>query len=214
MDRLIELVRAHVYVGLFATAFIDATGVPFPGRLLIIAMGAFAAGADVNVAAMIAAAALGAIAGDHLWYFAGRLRGEQILGLYCRVLPRTQHCVSRAREYIARFGALAFVVGRFVGGVRILAAPVASAGGVGYGKFLAFDVGGALLWSSAFTLLGYAVGAQAPALLGRYGFTGQLVIGAVVTAAALGFAWLVRRLSRSPRGAPRPARGRRPRRAA
>src|ERR671913_50411 len=139
MDRLLELVRAHVYVGLFVTALIDATGVPFPGRLLIITMGAFAAGADVSVAAMIAAAALGAIVGDHLWYFAGRMRGEQMLGLYCRALPRTQHCVRRAREYITRFGALAFVIGRFVGGVRILAAPVAAAGGVGYGKFLAFD---------------------------------------------------------------------------
>lgn len=214
MDRLLELVRAHLYLGLFLIALIDATGIPFPGRLLIITMGAFAAGADVSVVVMIGAAALGAIVGDHLWYLAGRVRGEQMLGFYCRVLPRTRHCVSRARAYITRFGALAFVVGRFVGGVRILAAPVASAGGVGYGKFLVFDVAGALLWSATFTLLGYAVGAQAPALMERYGVAGQLVIGAGATAAALGVAWLVRRVSRSPRGAPRPARGRRPRRAA
>jgi membrane protein DedA with SNARE-associated domain len=45
-------------------------------------------------------------------------------------------------------------------GTRILAAPVASAGGVGYAKFLVFDVAGALLWSGTFTLLGYALGAQ------------------------------------------------------
>ena len=61
-----------VYVGLFLAALIDATGVPFPGRALLVAAGAATARDWGQVALMTAAGALGAVGGDHLWYAAGR----------------------------------------------------------------------------------------------------------------------------------------------
>lgn len=213
MESLLGFIRAHAYAGIFLATLIDGTALPFPGRLLLVATGALAATADLNVLVVILLGAAGALAGDHVWYVAGITHGERVLGLYCRVAPRTRRCVDRARDYIARYGGLVFVVGRFVAGVRILAAPVAASAGIGYGRFLAFDLVGALGWSATFVLLGFAVGAQAPTLMERLGVGGSLAIGLAVTVGIAVFSLVARRLSRSPRGAPRPARGRRPRRA-
>ena len=214
MERVLDLVRSHVHAGIFLVTLIDATGIPFPGRAVLIMIGVFVASADVHLAGVILAAALGALGGDHIWYLGGRLRGERMLAFFCRALPGMDDCAERARGYVTRYGALSFVVGRFVGGVRMLVAPVASAYGIGYVRFLAFDFAGSVLWAATFILLGYVAGAQAPALVERYGIAGQLVLGALVTGVGLVAMWLVRRFSRSPRDVLRRARGRRPRRVA
>ena len=209
MDALWGFLREHIYVGVLIATAIDATALPFPGRVLLIAAGALAAQGDVKLWVVIGAGALGAIIGDHLWYFAGRWHGERLLGFYCRAVPRTTRCVARARAYLERFGAFTFIVGRFVAGVRVLAAPVASGAGIGYVKFLVSDLAGAVLWSATFTGLGYVVGVNAPALMERLGLPGQLAVGIGVTAIGLAVIAIVRRFSRSPRDVPRPARDRR-----
>src|SRR5688500_1904303 len=185
MDQLWGFVREHIYLGVLIATAIDATALPIPGRVLLIAAGALAAQGDVNLWGVIAAGALGAILGDHLWYLAGRRHGERLLGFYCRAVPRTKRCVSRAQDYLERFGAFTFVIGRFVAGVRVLAAPVASGAGIGYGKFLITDIAGALIWSTTFVGLGYLLGAKAPALMERLGLPGQLAIGVGVTVIGL-----------------------------
>src|SRR4026208_2494936 len=107
--------RSLVHIGLFLTALIDATGLPFPGRALLVAAGATmatgwgdgptlhpgaAAGAPLaapgapvatgwsDVLTMTLAAALGATSGDHVWYAAGRLgAGDRTTALSRRLSP-------------------------------------------------------------------------------------------------------------------------------
>lgn len=191
MNGILDAVLAHTYAGLLIATIIDATGVPFPGRLLLVAAGAFAAGGDLDLAAVIACGAAGALIGDHLWYLAGRAHGEWLLGFYCRALPGRRRCVDRAHELLARFGALVFVIGRFVGGVRILAAPVAASAGIGYVRFLVFDLAGSLAWSATFVVLGYSVGAQWPRVMERFGVAGGIALAGLVIAggAVTFYAW-------------------------
>ena len=214
MQWLLDFARDHAYVGLFVVAFVDALGVPVPGRLMLIGAGALAAARGLNVGGLVLAATLGALLGDHAWYVAGRYQGDRLLGVYCRLSQRRERCVVRARDLIGRFGGLAFVVGRFVAGVKMLAAPVAAAAGIGYARFLGFDTAGALVWAATFVLLGYVLGAHAPELLAKAGLGGTIAIGLVLTAICAAAVALVGRVSRSARGRPRPARGRRRRSAA
>jgi membrane protein DedA with SNARE-associated domain len=212
-EPVLAFLARYIYVTVLLSMIIDATGVPFPGRVVLVAAGAFAAGGDAHVTLIIALGALGALIGDHLWYIAGRMRGQALLELYCRAFPSRRACSDRAHDYLARFGAYTFTLGRFIAGVRILAAPVAASGGVTYPKFLVADAVGAVLWAGTFTLLGYFVGAGWPRILERVGIAGGIVVGALSVAAVAGVAIAWRRFSRSPRDAPRPARDRRPRRA-
>jgi membrane-associated protein len=192
-----------VYLGLFLAALIDATGFPFPGRALLVAAGAAMAKDWGQVALMTAAGALGASAGDHLWYAAGRLgAADRLTRLYCRLSLASGRCEARAR--FDRFGPLAIVIGRFVAGVRLLAAPMAGGGAISYPRFLFFDLLGAVAWSGLFVSLGYALGVPARALIERHGW-GVLVAFAVLTVAGPGAIILVRlarRRRHGPAGSP------------
>ncbi|HSE03758.1 MAG TPA: DedA family protein [Methylomirabilota bacterium] len=165
-----------VYLGLFLATLIDATGFPFPGRVILVAAGAAMARDWAQVAAMTAAGALGAIIGDHLWYMAGRFgAGARLTALYCKLSLASGRCEARARARFDRFGPLAIVIGRFVAGVRILAAPMAGGGAITYPRFLVVETIGAVAWAGLFVVVGYALGAQWRALFERFG--GSAVVG-------------------------------------
>jgi membrane protein DedA with SNARE-associated domain len=173
----------HVVVAV--ATFIDATGLPFPGRILLVAAGA-SAGDPLRVATLTLAGAVGALVGDHLWYVTGRLGGQRLLRAYCKVSLGSQRCQSRAREYFTRYGALTIVIGRFVAGVRIFAAPLAGTGIISYPRYLLFDTFGALVWAGAFVGLGYLLGDQWRAVVERFGI--GRVIAATILVVLLGMA--------------------------
>jgi membrane protein DedA with SNARE-associated domain len=203
LDALIHD-RSLVHVGLFLAALIDATGLPFPGRALLVAAGATMATGWTDVATMTLAAALGAIVGDHVWYAAGRLgAGDRITALYCRLSLASGRCQQRARSRFERFGPLAIVIGRFVAGVRFVAAPLAGGGAISYPRYLLYEIVGALVWSGALIVLGYALGAPGRALMARYGSGPILVILTALTLAPLiiVLARLLRRRRHGPAGA-------------
>ena len=159
LDLAIAFLGRHGYTVVLVVAAIDALGVPFPGRLLMVAAGAIAPSAGLNVALLILLAATGAVAGDHVWYLAGRLDPRQrLLHLFCRLIRGRRRCVERAERYVQRWGPMTFVIGRLFAAIRILTAPIAAAAGVGYGRFLVYDAAGALLWAGVFVLIGRALG--------------------------------------------------------
>ncbi len=162
--------RSLVHIGLFLTALIDATGLPFPGRALLVTAGATMATGWSDVLTMTLAAALGATSGDQVWYVAGRLgAGDRITALYCRLSLASGRCEQRARARFERFGPLAIVIGRFVAGVRFVAAPLAGSGGMSYPRYLLYELLGALVWSGLLIALGYVLGTPGRALMARFG---------------------------------------------
>src|SRR4051794_10189503 len=68
-----------IYVALFALAAIDGVLPLVPSETLAISAGVYAAAGDTTLVAVIAAAALGAFAGDHLAYFGGRRFGRRLV---------------------------------------------------------------------------------------------------------------------------------------
>jgi len=194
-----------VYVGLFAAALIDATGLPFPGRVILVAAGAGMASDWLDVAALTAAAALGAVAGDHLWWAAGRMgAGPRLLAVYCRLSLASRRCERRTRERFDRFGPFAIVVGRFVAGVRVVSGPVAGGGALSYPRYLLFDVLAAVVWAAAFVALGYALGAQWRLLLERYGTVAIVAAVAVMVGGGIVGIVAVRLMRRRRHGAAGP----------
>jgi membrane protein DedA with SNARE-associated domain len=173
----------HPYLVVFVATLIDATGFPFPGRVILAAAGALAACGDASLGIIIALGALGALLTDHLWYFAGWFHSERLLKLYCRWTFGSGRCVRQTADYFRRFGALTIVIGRFVAGVRIFAWPLARSSGVGYARFLLYDAVGALLWTSTWALIGWVVGDRWESTMQSIG--GWMVAIPLMAAAAL-----------------------------
>jgi MYXO-CTERM domain-containing protein len=203
LHALTGWLAAHTYVVAFLATAIDGTGLPFPGRLILMAAGALAASVDdVSVLAVIALGTAGVVLSDHLWYFAGALRADRfLLRGYCRLTGDAHDCEGRAHDWLTRYGPLVIVVGRFVAAVRMLAWPLARSHGVSYPVFLALDVTAGAAWCATWVLLGWILGERWAEASDQARWIGGAVAGAAVLALVMAALWRRRRRPAVPRTA-------------
>ena len=169
---------AWIYALLFLVVFFE-TGVvvtPFlPGDSLLFATGALAAaGVGVDIVGILTLLTAAAIIGDNTNYFIGRAVGPRVFTEHSRWLKR-EHLL-RTQRFYERHGGKTVVMARFVPIVRTFAPFVAGVGRMHYPRFLAFDVGGGVLWVWSFGLLGYFFG-NAPIIKENFGLA---IIGVIV----------------------------------
>jgi membrane protein DedA with SNARE-associated domain len=162
----------HLLPVVFVTSLIDATGLPFPGRAMLVAAGIAAAG-HRDVVLLVMTGVTGALLGDHLLYALGRRRGPRLLALYCRLSLGSVRCVENTLACFRRFGPLAVLVGRFSTGVRLFAAVLAGSGEISYRRFILLDLIGSLVYMTLWITLGAAFGA---AVLDRVGQPLQAIL--------------------------------------
>jgi membrane protein DedA with SNARE-associated domain len=107
---------------------------------------------------LVPAGTLGAVAGDNIMYWLGRLGGERVT----RRLFRGRAGAERLRwaeERIGRHGPLMVVAGRYIPGGRTAATLVAGALGMSWRHFLLADAVAGITWSAYACLLGRVAGA-------------------------------------------------------
>lgn len=175
----------HTYLVVFAGTLIDATGLPFPGRLLLAGAGALAATGHASVLVVIALAALAAMLVDFAWYLTITRGSNWLVGSYRRLRGRTRGYREVDAEAFRRYGAAAIILGRFFTTVRVVAWPIAAINGVGYSRFIVLDAFGATLWASIWVLLGWLVGEQwesAATSVGGWATVGGAAVVAVLAA--------------------------------
>ena len=164
----LDFLARHLYALVFGAFLIEAAGIPFPSRVILIIAATLTAGID-ELAGLIALSALGAVIGDHVPYTAGRLVGPRLLTLYCRLTLGSEHCVEKTVAYFVRFGAAAILLSRFSASVRIFASVLSGCGHISYWRFLRWDVVGSMIYATVWASLGYLVGDHAQELLKRFG---------------------------------------------
>jgi membrane protein DedA with SNARE-associated domain len=189
----------HLYAVVFLGALVDAVGIPFPGRIMLITIGSLSGplhdtGASASL--VIALAVIGTVAGDHVWYLLGRLKGRRLFETYCRLMRLSKDRMVAADRLIRRYGALALLLSRVAATLRVLVIPLAVSRGMSYGRFVALDTLGALAWVAGFVSLGRVAGA----LGAQSGLGGALAIvgalcGASIVMSLLTRRWLARRAS-------------------
>lgn len=149
-----------IYALLFLIIFLE-TGVvvtPFlPGDSLLFAVGALAAADVMEIGLILPLLTAAAIIGDNTNYWIGRAVGPRVFTEHSRWLKH-EHLLRTQRFYEVH-GGKAVVLARFVPIVRTFAPFVAGVGRMRYPRFLAFDIGGGVLWVWGFGLLGYFTGA-------------------------------------------------------
>jgi membrane protein DedA with SNARE-associated domain len=182
VSLVVGWLREYLYPVVFLGAVVDAIGIPFPGRLMLITVGSLvhpASAEDGSPAAVIALATIGTVAGDHVWYLIGRVKGRRLFDIYCRLFRLSEASVGAADRLLRRFGGVALIFARLAATLRLVLVPLAVSRGMSYRRFVAFDALGAALWVTGFVWLGRAAGA----VRSENGLvTALAVIGAVVTA--------------------------------
>lgn len=164
LDRHLSEVIQHygvwTYLILFLIVFCE-TGLvvtPFlPGDSLLFAVGAFAAIGALDLWLVMLLLAVAAILGDSVNYAVGARLGPRVFrGEGGRFLNRRH--LERTHQFYERYGSKTIVIARFVPIVRTFAPFVAGIGRMSYGRFLFYNVAGALLWIVSLLMGGYLFG--------------------------------------------------------
>jgi undecaprenyl-diphosphatase len=151
------------YVIIFAAAALECAafvGLLIPGESLMLASGFFAHRGLLELDAVIVVAIFGATVGDSIGFQLGARLGREWLIRHGARFGIKRQRLARADAFFARHGPKAVFFGRFVGFARALVPFVAGASRMRYGKFIAYDALGAVLWSVACVMLGYVLGAS------------------------------------------------------
>lgn len=146
-----------IYPLIFGIAALDAFLPAVPGETLVVSAGVFAALGSPDLYAVIAVAALGAFAGDHVSWAIGRFAGSRILH---RLEPGTKrHALHQwATRALSERGGLVLVVARYIPGGRT--AVTMTMGAVRYPSrsFSGFAGLAAVCWATYCALVGYVGG--------------------------------------------------------
>ena len=147
------------YLILFLVIFME-TGLvvtPFlPGDSLLFAAGTFAALGALNITLMFLLLFAAAVLGDTVNYWIGRRIGPRVFDMNVRWLKREY--LERTHRFYERHGGKTIFLARFIPIIRTFAPFVAGVGEMSYGRFLAYNVVGGLVWTAGFTFLGYFFG--------------------------------------------------------
>ena len=177
LAEIIERFGAGAYGILFLIVFCE-TGLVvtplLPGDSLLFAAGSFAALGSFSLVPLMLLLMAAAILGDTVNYWIGARIGERAFSGKVRFLKQA-HLV-RTQEFYQRDGGKTILLARFVPIVRTFAPFVAGVGRMNYPRFLAYNVGGAVLWVSLFTLAGYFFG-NIPAVKSNFTLVILAIIG-------------------------------------
>lgn len=128
-----------------------------PGDSLLFTIGVVAGAGKLDVFLIMAILAAAAIVGDGVGYQLGKRTGPAIFNRPDSRFFKQEH-LRRTQEFYDRHGGKTIIYARFVPIVRTFAPFIAGVAGMGYPKFLAFNIFGGVGWVVSMTLAGYYLG--------------------------------------------------------
>ena len=147
--NLILFLIVFAETGLVVTPFL-------PGDSLLFAAGTFAALGALDVRVLLLLLTLAAIIGDTVNYWVGAWIGPRAFSGRVRWLRKDY--LDRTHAFYEKHGGKTIIIARFVPIIRTFAPFVAGVGAMNYGKFLLYNVVGAVLWVGMFVLGGFFFG--------------------------------------------------------
>lgn len=172
-DWLMSLVPTHGTWIIGLVTFLSCLALPVPSSVLMLAAGGFAAAGDLELGSLALTATAGAVMGDQVGLWAGRLGGMPLLQRL-EAAPRRAGLVATARRVMQQRGAIAVFLTRWLfSPLGPYVNLIAGATGQGWARFTFWSVLGETIWCGAYLGAGY-------------GFAGNLAAASQFLAALLG----------------------------
>lgn len=174
-----------------ANVLANQLGIPVPVIPTLVVGGALAAQGEISPAALFCVAVLACVVADSVWFLAGRVYGNGVMKLLCRISLTPDSCVSETQSRFERWGSNALLVAKFVPGLALIAPPLAGATRMAWVRFLAFSALGASAWIGVAMLGGMMFRRQIEQLmphLADFGLAAVSVI-CVLLATYIGYKW-------------------------
>jgi membrane protein DedA with SNARE-associated domain len=187
---LTQLIAADGYSVVCIVVALESMGLPVPGETTLVTAAIYAGTTHrLNIWLVIAAAAIGAIVGDSVGFWIGRVFGHRLLLRYGTLLRMTPRRIKLGQYLFQRHGGKVVFFGRFFSVLRALAALLAGINYMDWRRFLLFNVAGGILWATLFGLGANAFGREIDALRG----TAAVLLSIAGIVAVIVGLWFVRR---------------------
>jgi membrane-associated protein len=150
---------AWIYVAAAALVFLETTallGFMIHGELALLLAGVAAERGDVSLIAIITLVCAAAVAGDLVSLLLGRRLGRPFLERHGARAGLGAARLARVDAFFERHGGKALFLGRFTGFLRATIPFVAGSSGLAPRRLLPYNIASALVWTTTFTVLGYA----------------------------------------------------------
>jgi membrane protein DedA with SNARE-associated domain len=158
MDSALEaLNRAFglTYLILWAVVFARQVCIPVPANLFLLTAGALVHRGEVNIGLVMSMGLLGCLAGDLVWFEAGRHWGKQIMRILFTFSSDPHYCAQQAHKVFERWGLRSLILAKFIPGLDGVTPPLAGIEGSTRRAFLIYDSVGSFLWTALYVGLGY-----------------------------------------------------------
>jgi membrane protein DedA with SNARE-associated domain len=181
------------YVAVFGLSFISAMGLPVGAELAVIYGGVLASGQiahephHLNLVVVIVSATLGEVLGSLAGYLIGYYGGRPLVDRFGRYVLLTHRDLDRAEAWFARRGEPLVLFGRFIPLLRSFVSLAAGLGEMAVGKFVAYTVIGCVIWCTALSSLGFALGSSYNHVLKGFSDAGYALAALAVMAVVVLF---------------------------
>lgn len=162
LDNIQEIARQYGYWAVFLGIALENTGIPLPGETITIVGGFLAGSGELNVWWVGASAIAGAVLGDNLGYWIGKIGGWKFLVKLGHFFRISDENLEQTRKKFLENAPRAVFFGRFVTLLRIFAGPMAGIVQMPYLKFFLCNLGGAVVWASTIVMLSFFLGQLMP----------------------------------------------------
>jgi membrane protein DedA with SNARE-associated domain len=148
------LIDSYGYLTVFIGAFLE-------GETILALAGLAAHRGYLDFYTVVVVAMIAGFAGDQLYFFLGRAKGQKILEKF----PDAHERANRFDQLLSRWHAPLIIGIRFMYGFRIVGPILLGMGRVPAWKFMAYNFVGAALWAPLVASIGYLFGGILEALL-------------------------------------------------
>lgn len=163
--------------------FIGALGVPFPGTLIVIAVGAFCRQGFLawHITGLLALTCV--VLGDSVGYAIGRYAREPVQRRF-----GNSDRWSKAEDFFQRWSGMSIFWTRFlITGIAVPVNIIAGTSNISFRRFLVYDLAGEAIWIFGYGGLGYLFGTQWEAVSDFLNNISGLLLGLLVLAVGI---WL------------------------
>ncbi|HEX7626486.1 MAG TPA: DedA family protein [Gaiellaceae bacterium] len=184
-----KLLLDYGLVLLFVLVAVESAGIPIPGETALITAAVLARPEHHHYSLfwVIVVGAAGAIVGDNVGYWLGRVGGRKLIDRWEFTANYARKALPPAERFFKRHGAKTVFFGRFIALLRVTSAWLAGISHMTWWRFLAWNAAGGIVWAAGVSLLAYWAGKAVAEAVGHYGLYGVI---ALLLLGGLGFLML------------------------
>jgi len=161
VDTVVNYLTIYGYYFLFLATVIESVpfvGLVFPGEVIVVAAGFFAARRELSLLPVLLIASLGGIVGSNIGYALGFWGGRPLVERWAHRFHITEEHIKSAEKYFERQGAKTVFFGRYMAGIKAFITALAGAAKMEYGLFFVYSAAGVISWTILAGLLGFFFG--------------------------------------------------------